>query len=88
MRTDLVGVARLPPPHFRRADPAFDHLIRKVYPDLEAYEAKEAAAISATNKRENFNNAFTAGVEEAVKAQRAQRKVGRVVRVSLACTAA
>ena len=58
-----------------RPDPAFDRLIRTVYCDPEEFAAKQAAAISATNQRENFNSAYTAGASEAVEAQKKMRKV-------------
>lgn len=57
-----------------RPDPAFDRLIRTVYCDPEEFAAKQAAAISATNQRENFNSAYTAGASEAVEAQKKMRK--------------
>lgn len=60
---------------WHRRDLAFDALIRKVYHNPEEFAAREAAAISATNLKENFNSAFTTGVSEAVKAQKAVRKV-------------
>ena len=58
-----------------RRDKAFDMLVRKVYRNPEEFAAREAAAISATNLKENFNSAYTTGVTEAVKAQKAVRKV-------------
>ena len=49
-----------------RADPAFDGLIRRVYPDIDAYEEKEEQFISTVNAESHL---IAAVVEEGLRRQ-------------------
>jgi hypothetical protein len=55
-----------------RADPAFDKIIQKFYPDMDAYEEKEEQFISRVNAE---SHSISALVEEGLRRQvRKKRK--------------